>query len=229
MNHQASRTTLPVEQIVLAAEAVEPHVNWEQIFGRPGPNAIEIGTGNGYFLESEAVRLPEWNFLGIEREPKFFWKMAQRCARAGLGNVRALEADAIEILDQHLPDDSVSRIYCYFSDPWPKRRHARRRVVNQDFPALLERILTAQGEFYFKTDVVYYFNLAVTVFRQAPHWHFRSVGKLPPPDPQRGEVYSNFERKGRQAGREIWGFQVCRTQSSQTGSNLAGIPAGPVE
>ena len=193
---------------------LSPPLDWTALLGRPGPNAIEIGTGNGYFLAAEAARLPEMNFIGIEREVAYYWKMVKRCARADLANVRTTRMDAIELLEQWIPPATLARVYCYFSDPWPKRRHAERRVFGAHLPPLLERVLAPGGEVRFKTDVGYYFNLAVTVFRERGGWRITRIGKLPPPDPERGEILSNFERKAREAGREVWGFHASREEES---------------
>jgi tRNA (guanine-N7-)-methyltransferase len=182
-------------------------LDWTALFGRPGPNAVEIGAGNGYFIENEAARLPDWNFIGIERDRTFYTKMMRRCWRRGLTNVRTTSVDAFEVLAA-LPAQSVERLYLYFSDPWPKRRHAARRVFGDPFLAACERALTPRGEIWFKTDVGWYFNQAVTVARQHAGWELKDVAKLPPPDESAGEIYSNYERKAREQGIEVWGFKL---------------------
>jgi tRNA (guanine-N7-)-methyltransferase len=187
-----------------------PPLDWGAVFGRGGAAAIEIGTGNGYFLEVEAGRLTDWNFIGIEREAEFYWKMVKRCARAGLTNVRATRLDALEFLREWVPPGSLGRVYCYFSDPWPKRRHAARRVVTPDFPALLAPLLAPGGELRFKTDVGWYFNFAVTAFRAHGGWKFSAIGRVAPPNPRAGDPLSNFERRARDSSVEVWGFHAAR-------------------
>ena len=202
--------------------------------------AIEIGTGNGYLLEAEAARLPVWRFIGIEREPKFYWKMVKRCARTELTNVRTYGGDAFELIDL-LPPASLDRIYCYFSDPWPKRRHADRRVVGPHLLPHLERLLKPHGEFWYKSDVHWFFNLAVTAFREREGWEFTQIGRIHDAggelDPDNeildsaqklsestrmletnatrdaAGVVTNFERKGREAGRQVWAFHARQTFS----------------
>ena len=214
VSHVNNHSLEDIEDLVqnrrIDLEALEAPLDWSELFGRPGPNAVEIGTGNGYFLEREAARRPEFNFIGIELETKFYYKMAKRCARAGLGNVRTLRADAREVLREWIAPGTMHRLYSYFSDPWPKRRHRGRRLFNPELPEMLERVLAPEGQVWFKTDVGYYFNLAVSAFRQRGGWRFEEIGRLAPPDPDRGEVMTNYERKAREAGREVWGFKAQR-------------------
>ncbi|MCL5268961.1 MAG: tRNA (guanosine(46)-N7)-methyltransferase TrmB [bacterium] len=192
----------------LSLDELARPLDWEALFGRSGPNAIEIGTGNGYFIAAEAARLPRFNFIGIERDSTFYAKMVKRCARAGLANVRTTRLDALELLRRWIPRQSLARVYCYFSDPWHKRRHRARRVFTDAFPPLVEPLLAPGGELWFKTDVGWYFNLAVTVFRERGGWDFLEIGRQSPPDPARGDVITNFERKAREAGSKVWGFRV---------------------
>lgn len=200
----------PPSPLELPLTTLTPPLEWGAVFGRGGPRAVEIGTGNGIFMASEAARLPEWNFIGIERDFEFYAKMVRRCERARLGNVRTFNGDALEFLDEWVPAGSADRVYCYFSDPWPKRRHAERRVFTAANLPLFERVLAPEGELWFKTDVAYYFNLAVTVFRERGGWRFLEIGKIAPPDVESGEPLSNFDRKAREAGSEVWGFHAAR-------------------
>jgi tRNA (guanine-N7-)-methyltransferase len=201
------------ESLELAlSDADAAPLDWAAVFGRPAPVAIEIGCGNGYFIENEAARLGDWNFVGVERAHEFYWKMVKRCWRRGLTNVRAASIDALEFLGRWTPPGSVHRIYLYFSDPWPKRKHARRRVFGQPFLELAERALAPGGEVWFKTDVGWHFNLAVTAARLRPGWRLWDAGPAALSDPERGEVVSNFERKAREQDVRIWGFKCAPTQ-----------------
>lgn len=202
--------TLPdsARALELDLDALEAPLDLEDLFGRTAPCAVEIGTGNGFFLANEAARRPEMDFIGVEHEYKFYVKMLKRCARAGLTNVRTNSIDGLELLGDWIAPGSLARVYSYFSDPWPKRRHRERRVARPDLPPLLERVLAPGGQLYFKTDVVWLFHFAVTLFRDRPGWRFQTIGRVPPPDPARGEVYSNYERHARAAGIEVWGFEI---------------------
>lgn len=209
----------PASPLELPLRTLNPPLDWEAAFGGPGRRAIEIGTGNGYFIVAEAARLEQWNIIGIERETEFYIKMVRRCERLGLTNVRTTRLDALDMLGEWIAEGSVERIYCYFSDPWPKRRHAWRRVFTAANMPLFERALAPGGELWFKTDVHWYFNLAVTLFREWG-WQFLEIKKYPPPDPEKGEALTNFERKAREVGREVWGFHAkCGARNSERGEN----------
>ena len=108
-----------------------------------------------------------------------------------------------------LPEHSVDRIYLYFSDPWPKRKHARRRVFGPGLLEVAERLLRPGGEIRFKSDVGWYFNQAIADTRRRPGWEVRDAARLPPPDVTRGEVFTNYERKAREQGIDVWGFRAC--------------------
>lgn len=196
------------QRLALPLDHLRPPLQWREIFGRPGPNAIEIGTGNGSFIVREAGALPHWNFLGVEREHKFYAKMLKRVGRAGRQNVRGVCREAVDLIDTWIPENSVDRLYIFFSDPWPKRRHRSRRLVGPELLPHLERVLKAGADVRFKTDVDFYFNLAVTAFRRRPQWDLIRLGRLGAPDPAGDDVMTNFERKGREAGRRIWGVRA---------------------
>lgn len=113
---------------------------------------VEIGPGKGTFLLGQARAHPEINLLGIEWEGEFYGYTADRVRRAALKNVRMLHADAAEFLRWRVPDAVVSVIHLYFSDPWPKKRHFKRRVIQDRFLLDAHRVLAAGGELRVVTD-----------------------------------------------------------------------------
>ncbi len=113
---------------------------------------LEIGSGKGTFILEQAQRQPETNFLGIEWAREFYLYAADRIRRRGLTNVRMLHADATEILRWRMPPGIIDVIHLYFSDPWPKKKHQKRRVVQDAFLANAHRALKAGGELRIVTD-----------------------------------------------------------------------------
>lgn len=132
-----------------AANRIDPRT-W---FADPGRRfELEIGSGKGTFLVQQAPRAPMTNFLGIEWAREFFAYAADRVRRHALANVRMLHADATEFIRWRLPDGIVDVIHLYFSDPWPKARHHKRRVVQDATLVEFHRVLTAGGELRIVTD-----------------------------------------------------------------------------
>ncbi|CAG0997871.1 tRNA (guanine-N(7)-)-methyltransferase [Phycisphaerales bacterium] len=116
------------------------------------PLEIEIGSGKGTFLLEQAATRPTTNYLGIEWAREFYLYAADRIRRRGLPNVRMLNADATEFLRWRCPDAFAGVIHLYYSDPWPKKRHHKNRVVQDRFLADAWRILTPGGELRLVTD-----------------------------------------------------------------------------
>lgn len=113
---------------------------------------LEIGSGKGTFLLQQAAAMPDVNFLGIEIAREFFEYTADRVRRSGLTNIRVLNTDAAEFLRWRCPPSIFRVIHIYFPDPWPKRRHHRRRIVQDEFLTQCVRVLEPGGEVRLVTD-----------------------------------------------------------------------------
>lgn len=120
-------------------------------FDKKQPIYIEIGSGMGKFITTIASQHPEINFVSMEREKSVMYKVLDKVKDLGLTNVKMICNDAIELTD-YFKSHEVSRIYLNFSDPWPKNRHAKRRLTYKTFLALYRQILVKDGEIHFKTD-----------------------------------------------------------------------------
>ena len=116
------------------------------------PFEIEIGSGKGTFLLAEASANPEVNYFGIEQAGEFWRYAADRLRRHGLANVKVLWGDAVEFIRHRVPDGIVRTIHLYFSDPWPKSRHHKRRVLQDRSLAEFHRVLVPEGELRLVTD-----------------------------------------------------------------------------
>lgn len=175
-------------------------------FPQPGlPFEIEIGSGKGTFLLGQARAEPGRNLLGIEWAGEFYAYAADRVRRAGLTNVRLLHADAVEFLRWRCPAAIVSVIHLYFSDPWPKARHHKNRVVCDRFLGEAWRVLTPGGELRIVTDHADYWEWMEEHFaRWTGDGKYQRRAFEPPSFVGDGElVGTNFERKYRDEGREI--------------------------
>ena len=133
---------------VIQEQPVDPAT----LFVDAAPVWLEIGFGNGESLVKMAAGNPKVNFLGIEVHLPGVGHALGEIAAQEVGNVRLLRYDAVELLDKYLTPGSIQRVMLYFPDPWPKKRHHKRRMVNDEFTGLLRRVLSDDGIFHTATD-----------------------------------------------------------------------------
>ena len=129
------------------------HELWRFVFGNPRPVEIEIGPGRGDVLVAFAQAYPGVNFYGIEAQPWYAERAQARSDRLGLPNARAIAADARCVLRNFVPDGSVQAYHVYFPDPWPKKRHTKRRLFAPGVAADMRRTLVPGGVVYLATDL----------------------------------------------------------------------------
>ena len=124
---------------------------WAEVFGNDHPIHIEVGMGKGQFIIEMARRNPEVNYIGIEKYSSVLVRAVEKLEDFEQDNLRLIRMDA-ENIEEVFDKDEVDRIYLNFSDPWPKARHARRRLTSNEFFKLYDKVLTADGTVEFKTD-----------------------------------------------------------------------------
>ncbi|OQP06479.1 tRNA (guanosine(46)-N7)-methyltransferase TrmB [Geobacillus sp. 46C-IIa] len=138
---------------------------WHELFGNDRPIHIEIGTGKGKFITEMAELHPDINFIGIELYPSVLVSALDKLIESKLPNVRLLNANAKD-LAAFFADGEIARLYLNFSDPWPKKRHEKRRLTYRDFLALYDRILSADGDIHLKTDNQPFFEYSLVSLSQ---------------------------------------------------------------
>jgi len=131
---------------------VERPLGTGALFGAERRLELELGTGNGRFLLARAAALPETGFIGVERSPKYLRMAAARAARQGLANVRLARTTAEDMLFRCLGEGSVAAVHVYFPDPWPKKRHQKRRLLIAATVARIAAVLAPGGLLRIKTD-----------------------------------------------------------------------------
>ncbi|MBN1510308.1 MAG: tRNA (guanosine(46)-N7)-methyltransferase TrmB [Sedimentisphaerales bacterium] len=179
----------------LRSEDVIGRIDLAQIFGRPGPVHIEIGSGKGTFLVHEAQAQPHVNFLGIEWARRFYRHAVDRIGRWGLTNVRIIRTDAATFLAEAVPAESVDCFHIYFPDPWPKKRHHKRRLIQLSNMATLIRCLKRGGDIRLATDHVEYFEQMKEVATACRH-ALEPTEFVRPAGAAEGELTgTNYERK----------------------------------
>ncbi len=192
--------------VLLDDAVIEQPVDFRAMFGNDRPVEIEIGSGKGTFLLARAPGREDLNFLGIEYARSYAVYTADRIRRRGLENVRMLAADAVPFIRECVPDESVWRVHIYFPDPWPKRRHHRRRSIQRPFVEQLTRVLRPGGQLLVVTDHLGYFQQIRRVLTDAPR-----LASIPFPSmsAEDGEIVgTNFERKYIAQGRAF--YQTAR-------------------
>jgi len=170
---------------------------WGDLFGREALVEVEIGSGKGNTLLALAAADPDADFLGIEVGSKWIRLARARIIRAGLTNARLVGGEAQWVLERYLPAGGLGRVHIYFPDPWPKKRHAKRRLFQPTFPPLLRRVLAAEGEVRVATDHAPY-HAQITEVMEVAGWRVDPAAEW-----DEGPV-SSFERKYREQGREIF-------------------------
>ena len=148
------------------------------LFGRPAPLLAEIGVGSGRFLESLAANHPGSNVLGIERAPQSVARTYRRIHTCGLSNARLIKADAVFVIRNVIPSEELEEVYVNFPDPWPRRKHRQRRLLNQGFLELLASRLKPGGRLLLTTDHPGYFEF-VRENARATALYAEAVGKPP--------------------------------------------------
>ncbi len=174
------------------------------------PLEIEIGSGKGTFLIQQAQSAPGTNFLGIERTAGYFRYAADRLRRHGIDNARMLRTDAAEFLRFWCADGVASVIHLYFSDPWPKKRHHKRRVLQDRMLCEMHRVLGPAGELRLVTDHQTLWAWYEELTRRHANLFLRCPFQ-PTPSAAPGElVGTNYERKFAREGRPFFGMTLVK-------------------
>lgn len=215
-----------IEARVTLAEASRIGL-FEELFRRTRPWEVEIGFGKGRYLLARAAAEPEVAFLGLEVAREYLNLAHERLRRRGLANVLLIGGEALSSLAAVLPAGFARAVHVYFPDPWPKGRHARRRLVQAGTLDLLLRPLAAGGRLHFATDHLDYGLVARALFESHPSCR---VSVLPawPEGPR-----TNYEIKYEKEGRPILRLEVQLVGSVRPhpsiGEALACAHAGPLD
>ena len=140
--------------------------NWENVFGRSGRLYVELGTGKGDFISQLALRNPDVNFIGIEAQQDVLYSAAKKIKELNLTNVNLLTFD-INNIENIFAEGEIDQLYINFCDPWPKARHATRRLTHVGFLRRYAKLLKKPGRLIFKTDNRPRFDFSLEQFEEA--------------------------------------------------------------
>lgn len=209
-NISGSREIIGESEFVIR-EPEKQKGGWRSVFGNDRPIHIEIGMGKGRFIMDMAKAHPDINYIGIEKYSSVLLRAIQKMEqKEALPNIRFVRMDA-ETITEVFREKEVERIYLNFSDPWPKDRHAKRRLPSKEFLARYDKILTKEGHLEFKTDNKDLFLFALEELENAG-WRAEKVTYDLHRDEEmmRGNIMTEYEDKFSSLGNPIYKYIIVR-------------------
>ena len=175
-------------------------LNFVDIFGNTNPIIVEIGFGMGDATLELAQANPNINYLGIEVHTPGVGRVLSEIKKRGLTNLYLIEYDALEVLENMIGNNSVNGFHIFFPDPWPKKRHHKRRLIQRPRTNLMAQKLAPGGYLYFVTDIIDYAEFALEELNATEHLKNKYEDFA---EPQKWRAQTKFERKGLAADRKI--------------------------
>lgn len=189
----------------------EDYLNWQGVFGRDAPRVLEIGFGDGQSLLEMALNHPEWDFIGIDVYQSGITALLARMDAKQISNLRVFSEDAVTVLSKKIPDNSLERVQIFFPDPWPKKRHHKRRLIQTDFVNLVTQKLVPGGMLHLATDWEDYAMHMMSVMSLVPSFE-NEAGRgefceRPPSRP-----YTKYEKRGLKLGHKTWDLMFTKKE-----------------
>jgi tRNA (guanine-N7-)-methyltransferase len=204
------RRAYEINLAVLGLQRSDGMQNFETTFARSAPVVLEIGFGMGDSLAEMATNAPDHDFIGVEVHTPGVGRLMFLVQEAGLKNVRTYEDDAVEVLAQCIPDDSLSRVQIYFPDPWHKLRHRKRRLIQAPFVEALRSKLKIGGVIHFATDWQNYAEHMMAVMSDAEGYSNMAGVSQYSPRPDHRPI-TKFEKRGERLGHGGWDLLFTKT------------------
>jgi tRNA (guanine-N7-)-methyltransferase len=202
---RAHDTLMPVYGIPYA----EQPVDFRQLFQRQAARILEIGCGMGETTVAIAAAHPDTDYIGIEVHTPGVGSLLKAIDETGLRNVRVIQHDAVEVLHHMIPPHSLNGMHIYFPDPWPKKRHHKRRLIQPDFVALAASRLAPGGYLHTATDWQEYAEQMLAVLSAEPSLQNTAEGYAPRPS---WRPETKFETRGLRLGHGVWDLLFRKRQ-----------------
>lgn len=185
----------------------EQELDLESLFLRSAPTILEIGFGNGDSLGQMAEHNPDNNYFGIEVHRPGVGQLLQQIKKKSLSNIRVSTHDAVEVLKFQIPDESLFGVQIFFPDPWPKKRHHKRRIVQGDFMTLLASKLKPNGFVHLATDWAPYAEHMLEVMQSHPDFENTVDDFIPRPE---SRPLTKFEQRGLKLGHQVFDLRFVK-------------------
>ena len=187
---------------IYGVDQADSIIDFQNLFNRDAPITLEIGFGNGDSLADMARAAPERDFIGIEVHRPGVGRLLHLIKEYELTNLRVINDDAVEILKQRIPKHSLDRVQLFFPDPWHKKKHNKRRIVQDDFVKLIHSLLQTNGVFHLATDWEAYAEHMAEVMESNPQ--FQSLAPSPFSERPDDRPLTKFENRGLKLGHGVW-------------------------
>ena len=194
----------------MGVEISDEPLNMHRLFGRDAPLTVEIGFGNGDSLVELAAEHPDHDFLGIEVHEPGIGHCLIAARQAGVDNLRIVSDDAVDVLAKQVAPGSISRLNLYFPDPWPKKRHHKRRILKPDFLELVHSRLTSDGALHIATDWQNYAEAIDELFADSTLFALDERREHDGDRPL-DRAATKFEKRGLKKGHRIWDWRFKKT------------------
>ncbi|MDO6515283.1 tRNA (guanosine(46)-N7)-methyltransferase TrmB [Neptuniibacter sp. 2_MG-2023] len=195
---------------IMGLELKNGLLDFNQVFGREAPVVLEIGFGMGDSLVEMAKDQPEKNYIGVEVHRPGVGRLLSNAEKEGLTNIRVFCEDAIEVLAQCIPNNSLDCIQLFFADPWHKKRHHKRRIVQPEFAQTLRQKLKVGGVFHMATDWENYAEHMMDVMSAAEGYVNFAGEEQYSPQPEWRPV-TKFQKRGERLGHGVWDLMFEKT------------------
>lgn len=218
---RAGRLTAPQARAIEAlwpSFGIDPPqgmLDLDEAFDRSAPRTLEIGFGNGESLAALALRHPDRDYLGVEVHEPGIGHLLLAIERLGLRNLRLIRHDAVEVVEGWLPDACLDEVLVFFPDPWPKKRHQKRRLIQPAFLDSLARVMVPEGRLHLATDWANYADAMLAACEASPWFDNATPGGGFSPRPSARQL-TRFERRGLRLGHEVFDL-ACRRNDRQAG------------
>jgi len=184
-------------------------LNFDELFARSAPRVLEIGFGDGASLMAMAKACPEKDFIAVEVYRRGIARLLAGIVKNAITNIRIIYKDAVEVVSEHIPNQSLQAVQIYFADPWPKTRHHKRRLIQTDFIQLISEKLVLGGVIHCATDWENYAQHMISVLSENKALHNKAGPNIFLERPSFRPV-TKYEKRAEKVGRSIFDLMFER-------------------